>query len=207
MLRENSFGVDKVIALWNTFLTLLASFWAYFQPVHHLIKVLLVVILANFLARLAQSMRGYKMRRSRRRRFSVIRWLREVRLTGILLEFFLSCCIVMVMCVIYNILHYVEADDAKVLLDVTSYGVYLMLIAYILLFFSTLGKAFPETYIVKVFSTVVKKINLFKLIGMDKHVAPEALDDIQQLAEEQSNEEGDDGKGGKKVRKTYKTGL
>lgn len=195
MWKNQSYnGVDKIVALWNVCLTFSASCWAYFQPVHHLIKVLLVVILANFFARLAQSMRGYKIRRSRKRRFSVLRWLREVRLTGILLEFFLSCCIVMVMCVIYKTLYPVEEGDAELLLEVTSYGVYIMLIAYILLFLSTLGKAFPDSYLVKVFGTLVRKVNLFKVVGLDKNMDEGTFEDIREIAHEQSNIDNDDGK-------------
>lgn len=184
-------AMDKIIALWNVALTFAASCWAYFQPVHHLIKVLLVIIFANFLARLAQSMRGYKMRRSRKRRFGIIRWLREVRLTGILMEFFLSCCIVMVFCVIYRTLLPVEAEDAEIVLNLTSYGVYVMLVAYVILFLSTLGKAFPDMYLVKVFKTVLSKVNLFKSLGMDKDLSEDTYEDLRKLAEEET---GDDKK-------------
>lgn len=179
--------MDKIIGLWNVALTFAASCWAYFQPVHHLIKVLLVIIFANFLARLAQSMRGYKARRSRKRRFGVIRWLKEVRLTGILMEFFLSCCIVMVLCVIYQTLLPVEAEDAKVVLGVTSYGVYVMLVAYVILFLSTLGKAFPDMYLVKVFKAVLSKVNLFKSLGMDKDLSEDTYDDLRKIAEEETS--------------------
>lgn len=188
--------MDKIIALWNVGVTFAASCWAYFQPVHHLIKVLLVIILANFLARLAQSMRGYKMRRSRKRRFGFIRWLKDVRLTGILMEFFLSCGIVMVLCVIYQTLLPVEEEDAGVVLGVTSYAVYIMLVAYVVLFLSTLGKAFPDMYLVKVAREVLAKVNLFKTLGMDKELSEDTMDDIKKIAEEES-----DATTGKKKRK------
>ena len=181
-------GMERIGALWNVAFTFAASCWAYFQPVHHLIKVLLVVILANFLARLAQSMRGYKTRRSRRRRFSLMRWLREVRLTSMLMEFFLSCGIVMVLCVIYQTLLPVEEEDAGVVLGVTSYAVYIMLVAYVVLFLSTLGKAFPDMYLVKVFKAVLKKVNLFKSLGMDKELSEDTFNDLKELADEESGD-------------------
>ena len=58
--------IERVGGLWNIALAYGASCWAYFQPVHHLLTVLLIVLIANFLARLAQSVRGWKLRRSRR---------------------------------------------------------------------------------------------------------------------------------------------
>lgn len=40
--------IERVGALWNIALAYGASCWAYFQPVHHLLIVLLIVLIANF---------------------------------------------------------------------------------------------------------------------------------------------------------------
>lgn len=87
---------------------------------------------SEFLARLAQSVRGWKLRRSRRRRFSFKRWFREVRFTDILKEFALSCFIVMTLCVIYKTLYPIE-EEASMILTVTKYGVYIALVGYVML--------------------------------------------------------------------------
>ena len=74
----NKSMIDKIGALWNIAIAYGTSCWAYFQPVHHLLEVLLIVLLANFLVRLVQSARKWKVRRSRKRRFSLSRWFRDV---------------------------------------------------------------------------------------------------------------------------------
>lgn len=176
--------VDKIGALWNIAIAYGTSCWAYFQPVHHLLEVLLVVLLANFVARLIQSARRWKARRSRRRRFSVYRWLSEVRLVGILKEFFLSCFIVMTLCVIYKTLS-VEEDDASAILVVTKYGVYAALVAYVMLFLNTIGDAFPDAYIVKVFKAILNRANILKMFSSSKNLPDETFDDIRRIADDE----------------------
>lgn len=122
---------------------------------------------SEFLARLAQSVRGWKLRRSRRRRFSFKRWFREVRFTDILKEFALSCFIVMTLCVIYKTLYPIE-EEASMILTVTKYGVYIALVGYVMLFLNTIGDAFADAYLVKVFKAVFKRINVFKMFGFSK---------------------------------------
>ena len=55
LVMGNKGMLDKIGALWNIAIAYGTSCWAYFQPVHHLLEVLLVVLLANFIARLIQS--------------------------------------------------------------------------------------------------------------------------------------------------------
>lgn len=184
LVMDNKGMLDKIGVLWNIAIAYGASCWAYFQPVHHLLEVLLVVLLANFIARLIQSARRWKVRRSRKRRFSLYRWFREVRLVGILKEFFLSCFIVMTLCVIYKTLS-IEEDDASAILVVTKYGVYAALVAYVMLFLNTIGEAFPDTYIVKVFKSIFNRVNILKLFGSAKSLPDDAFDDIKKIADEE----------------------
>lgn len=184
LVMDNKGMLDKIGVLWNIAIVYGTSCWAYFQPVHHLLEVLLVVLLANFIARLIQSARRWKVRRSRKRRFSLYRWFREVRLVGILKEFFLSCFIVMTLCVIYKTLS-IEEDDASAILVVTKYGVYAALVAYVMLFLNTIGEAFPDTYIVKVFKSIFNRVNILKLFGSAKSLPDDAFDDIKKIADEE----------------------
>lgn len=184
LVMGNKGMLDKIGASWNIAIVYGTSCWAYFQPVHHLLEVLLVVLLANFIARLIQSARKWKVRRSRKRRFSLYRWFREVRLVGILKEFFLSCFIVMTLCVIYKTLS-IEEDDASAILVVTKYGVYAALVAYVMLFLNTIGEAFPDTYIVKVFKSIFNRVNILKLFGSAKSLPDDAFDDIKKIADEE----------------------
>lgn len=184
LVMDNKGMLDKIGALWNIAIVYGTSCWAYFQPVHHLLEVLLVVLLANFIARLIQSARRWKVLRSRRRRFSLYRWFREVRLVGILKEFFLSCFIVMTLCVIYKTLS-IEENDASAILVVTKYGVYAALVAYVMLFLNTIGEAFPDTYIVKVFKSIFRRVNILKLFGSAKSLPDDAFDDIKKIADEE----------------------
>lgn len=184
LVMDNKGMLDKIGALWNIAIAYGTSCWAYFQPVHYLLEVLLVVLLANFIARLIQSARRWKVRRSRKRRFSLYRWFREVRLVGILKEFFLSCFIVMTLCVIYKTLS-IEEDDASAILVVTKYGVYAALVAYVMLFLNTIGEAFPDTYIVKVFKSIFNRVNILKLFGSAKSLPDDAFDDIKKIADEE----------------------
>lgn len=183
-VMDNKGMLDKIGALWNIAIAYGTSCWAYFQPVHYLLEVLLVVLLANFIARLIQSARKWKVRRSRKRRFSLYRWFREVRLVGILKEFFLSCFIVMTLCVIYKTLS-IEEDDASAILVVTKYGVYAALVAYVMLFLNTIGEAFPDTYIVKVFKSIFNRVNILKLFGSAKSLPDDAFDDIKKIADDE----------------------
>lgn len=176
--------IERVGALWNIALAYGASCWVYFQPVHHLLTVLLIVLIANFLARLAQSVRGWKLRRSRRRRFSFKRWLREVRFTDILKEFALSCFIVMTLCVIYKTLYPIE-EEASMILTVTKYGVYIALVGYVMLFLNTIGDTFADAYLVKVFKAVFKRINVFKMFSFSKNIPDETFDDIKKIADDE----------------------
>lgn len=184
LVMDNKGMLDKIGALWNIAIAYGTSCWAYFHPVHHLLEVLLVVLLANFIARLIQSARRWKVRRSRKRRFSLYRWFREVRLVGILKEFFLSCFIVMTLCVIYKTLS-IEEDDASAILVVTKYGVYAALVAYVMLFLNTIGEAFPDTYIVKVFKSIFNRVNILKLFGSAKSLPDDAFDDIKKIADDE----------------------
>ena len=184
LVMDNKGMLDKIGVLWNIAIAYGTSCWAYFQPVHYLLEVLLVVLLANFIARLIQSARRWKVRRSRKRRFSLYRWFREVRLVGILKEFFLSCFIVMTLCVIYKTLS-IEEDDASAILVVTKYGVYAALVAYVMLFLNTIGEAFPDTYIVKVFKSIFNRVNILKLFGSAKSLPDDAFDDIKKIADEE----------------------
>lgn len=184
LVMDNKGMLDKIGALWNIAIAYGTSCWAYFQPVHHLLEVLLVVLLANFIARLIQSARRWKARRSRRRRFSIYRWFREVRLVGILKEFFLSCFIVMTLCVIYKTLS-VEEDDASAILVVTKYGVYAALVAYVMLFLNTIGDAFPDAYIVKVFKAILNRTNILKMFRSSKNLPDETFDDIKKIADDE----------------------
>lgn len=184
LVMDNKGMLDKIGVLWNIAIAYSTSCWAYFQPVHHLLEVLLVVLLANFIARLIQSARRWKVRRSRKRRFSLYRWFREVRLVGILKEFFLSCFIVMTLCVIYKTLS-IEEDDASAILVVTKYGVYAALVAYVMLFLNTVGEAFPDTYIVKVFKSIFNRVNILKLFGSAKSLPDDAFNDIKKIADEE----------------------
>lgn len=184
LVMDNKGMLDKIGALWNIAIAYGTSCWAYFQPVHYLLEVLLVVLLANFIARLIQSARRWKVRRSRKRRFSLYRWFMEVRLAGILKEFFLSCFIVMTLCVIYKTLS-IEEDDASAILVVTKYGVYAALVAYVMLFLNTIGEAFPDTYIVKVFKSIFNRVNILKLFGSAKSLPDDAFDDIKKIADEE----------------------
>ena len=184
LVMDNKGMLDKIGALWNIAIAYGTSCWAYFQPVHHLLEVLLVVLLANFIARLIQSARRWKVRRSRRRRFSLYRWFREVRLVGILKEFFLSCFIVMTLCVIYKTLS-VEEDDASAILVVTKYGVYAALVAYVMLFLNTIGDAFPDAYIVKVFKAILNRTNILKMFSSSKNLPDETFDDIKKIADDE----------------------
>lgn len=183
LVMDNKGMLDKIGALWNIAIAYGTSCWAYFQPVHYLLEVLLVVLLANFIARLIQSARRWKVRRSRKRRFSLYRWFREVRLVGILKEFFLSCFIVMTLCVIYKTLS-IEENDASAILVVTKYGVYAALVAYVMLFLNTIGEAFPDTYIVKVFKSIFNRVNILKLFGSAKSLPDDAFDDIKKIADD-----------------------
>ena len=169
--------IERVGALWNIALAYGASCWAYFQPVHHLLTVLLIVLIANFLARLAQSVRGWKLRRSKR-------WFREVRFTDILKEFALSCFIVMTLCVIYKTLYPIE-EEASMILTVTKYGVYIALVGYVMLFLNTIGDAFSDAYLVKVFKAVFKRINVFKMFSFSKNIPDETFDDIRRIADDE----------------------
>mgnify|MGYP006345159105 FL=1 len=184
LVMDNKGMLDKIGVLWNIAIAYGTACWAYFRPVHHLLEVLLVVLLANFIARLIQSARRWKVRRSRRRRFSLYRWFREVRLVGILKEFFLSCFIVMTLCVIYKTLS-IEEDDASAILVVTKYGVYAALVAYVMLFLNTIGEAFPDTYIVKVFKSIFNRVNILKLFGSAKSLPDDAFNDIKKIADEE----------------------
>ncbi len=184
LVMDNKGMLDKIGVLWNIAIAYGTSCWAYFQPVHYLLEVLLVVLLANFIARFIQSARRWKVRRSRKRRFSLYRWFREVRLVGILKEFFLSCFIVMTLCVIYKTLS-IEEDDASAILVVTKYGVYAALVAYVMLFLNTVGEAFPDTYIVKVFKSIFNRVNILKLFGSAKSLPDDAFNDIKKIADEE----------------------
>lgn len=179
--------IERVGALWNIALAYGASCWAYFQPVHHLLSVLLIVLVANFLARLAQSVRGWKLRRGRKRRFSFKRWFRELRLVGILTEFALSCFIVMMLCVMYNTLYPIE-EEASMILTITKYGVYIALIGYVILFLNTIGDAFSDAYLVKVFKAVFKRINVFKMFSFSKDIPDQTFDDIKKIADDENKD-------------------
>ena len=181
----NKSMIDKIGALWNIAIAYGTSCWAYFQPVHHLLEVLLIVLLANFLVRLVQSARKWKVRRSRKRRFSLSRWFREVRLVGILKEFLLSCFIVMILCVIYKTLYPIEEQDASVILSVTKYGVYAALVAYVMLLLNTIGDTFPDVYLVKVFKIIFSRVNILKMFGTTKDLPDDVMEDIKKVANDE----------------------
>lgn len=180
--------MDRFEALWKIALVYAASCWAYFQPVHHMIYVLLFILLANFIARIMGSINGYRERKGRGHRFSFRRWLTEVRLVDILKEFMISAFLVMVMCVIYKTLKDYD-QDASAILTFTRYGVYVALVGYIMMLFGTIEHEFPNAHIVRVFKAVFDKVNVFKMFGATKDVSDEVMDEIKNISRKGAGDE------------------
>ena len=64
------------------------------------------------------------------------------------------------------------------ILTVTKYGVYIALVGYVMLFLNTIGDAFADAYLVKVFKAV------FKMFGFSKNIPDEMFDDIKKIADD-----------------------
>ena len=71
------------------------------------------------------------------------------------------------------------------ILTVTKYGVYIALVGYVMLFLNTIGDAFADAYLVKVFKTVFKRINVFKMFSFSKNIPDETFDDIKKIADDE----------------------
>ena len=89
----------------------------------------------------------------------------------------------MTLCVIYKTLYPIE-EEASMILTVTKYGVYIALVGYVMLFLNTIGDAFSDAYLVKVFKAVFKRINVFKMFGFSKNIPDEMFDDIKKIADD-----------------------
>lgn len=71
------------------------------------------------------------------------------------------------------------------ILAVTKYGVYIALVGYVMLFLNTIGDAFSDAYLVKVFKAVFKRINVFKMFSFSKNIPDETFDDIKKIADDE----------------------
>lgn len=71
------------------------------------------------------------------------------------------------------------------ILTVTKYGVYIALVGYVMLFLNTIGDAFSDAYLVKVFKAVFKRINVFKMFSFSKNIPDETFDDIRRIADDE----------------------
>jgi hypothetical protein len=71
------------------------------------------------------------------------------------------------------------------ILTVTKYGVYIALVGYVMLFLNTIGDAFSDAYLVKVFKAVFKRINVFKMFSFSKNIPDETFDDIKKIADDE----------------------
>ena len=71
------------------------------------------------------------------------------------------------------------------ILTVTKYGVYIALVGYVMLFLNTIGDAFSDAYLVKVFKAVFKRINVFKMFSFSKNIPDETFDDIKKITDDE----------------------
>lgn len=54
-----------------------------------------------------------------------------------------------------------------------------------MLFLNTIGDAFSDAYLVKVFKAVFKRINVFEMFSFSKNIPDETFDDIKKIADDE----------------------
>lgn len=162
---------------WGMTAALMGSVWAYFQPVHHLIQTISFIILINFVAEAVKDYKRYRVRKTRKRRFSICRWFYTVNFSKMLLEPAIGVFVVMCLCVIYKLLSVEE--EATIYLDVAKWFTYIITVAYLLALLVRLEELFPDFFISKIISFIYDK--LLKLFTSQTKLTDEEKEELEDL--------------------------
>lgn len=132
------------------------AIWAYFQPIHHLIRATLIIILLNIIVEIVKEYKGYKYRRKKKKRFSFARWYKSFNFSRILLEPAIAVFILACLCVMYKEL--IQEDEAHMYLDAAKWFTYIITVSYFLLFLVRIEELFPDFFMTKIIKFIYDKV-------------------------------------------------
>lgn len=130
--------------------------WAYFQPIHHLIRATLIIIFLNIIVEIIKEYKGYRYRKKKRRKFSFSKWYKSFDLSRILLEPAIAVFILACLCVMYKEL--IQEDESYIYLDAAKWFTYIITVSYFLLFLVRIEELFPDFFMTKIIKFVYDKV-------------------------------------------------
>lgn len=130
--------------------------WAYFQPIHHLIRATLIIIILNIIVEIIKEYKGYRYRKKRNKKFKFQKWYKSFDFSRILLEPAIAVFILMCLCVMYKEL--IRESESYIYLDVAKWFTYIITVSYFLLFLVRIEELFPNFFITKIIKFVYDKV-------------------------------------------------
>lgn len=162
---------------WGMSAALIGSIWAYFQPVHHLIQTILFIILINFVAEAVKDYKRFRVRKIKKRRFSLCRWFYTINFSKMLLEPAIGVFIVMCLCVVYKLLSVEE--EAVIYLDVAKWFTYIITVSYFLALLIRLEELFPNFFISKIINFAYHKV--MKLFTSQTKLSDDEKEELENI--------------------------
>lgn len=181
--------------MWNNVTTglfaLAGLVWAYVEPIHNLIEVILFVLVCNFVALVVLG--GMECWRKHKDGGFRTRWwnrlccvIGEVNIRWLLCEAFFSLGIITFLFVMHTKISTV--NDDSLILDIIKASTYLFLVIYSSLFIKRFAKIFQNSVMYQAVSLVIKRYDMLKKLPYGDKV-DECLQDgtIDKLIKEAEN--------------------
>lgn len=130
--------------------------WAYFQPIHHLIRATLIIIFLNIIVEIVKEYKGYRYRKKRNKRFKFSKWYKSFDFSRMLLEPAIAVFILACLCVMYKEL--IQESESYIYLDAAKWFTYIMTVSYFLLFLVRIEELFPDFFVTKIIRFVYDKV-------------------------------------------------
>lgn len=130
--------------------------WAYFQPIHHLIRATLIIIFLNIIVEIVKEYKGYRYRKKKRKKFDFSRWYKSFNFSRILLEPAIAVFILACLCVMYKEL--IQEDESHIYLDAAKWFTYIITVSYFLLFLVRIEELFPDFFMTKIIKFIYDKV-------------------------------------------------
>lgn len=130
--------------------------WAYFQPIHHLIRATLIIIFLNIIVEIVKEYKGYRYRKKKRKKFNFSKWYKSFNFSRILLEPAIAVFILACLCIMYKEL--IQEEESYIYLDAAKWFTYIITVSYFLLFLVRIEELFPDFFMTKIIKFVYDKV-------------------------------------------------
>lgn len=174
--------------LWGITIASATSFWGYLQPVHHLIKSVLLILFLNILVSLIRDFKAYKYRKKKKRRFSFARWVASLNLAGKLMECVIGVFIIACLGIINQTM--LKEDEAAIFIEAAKWITLFIIAIYLGVICIRIEELWPNYPITKAIRYIADKV-VFLFTKANK-MTDEDRKHIQDIIKDVDNNKSDD---------------